>query len=85
LNPSAPKAVEAICLKAMSAERDFRYASVADLSADIGRYLAQLPVAAYRETLLDTGRRLFVKYRTAILLVVAYLIVRVMLLFWAGS
>jgi serine/threonine protein kinase len=84
-NPSAPKAVEAICLKALSPERDSRYARVAEISADVGRYLAQLPVAAYRETILDTSRRLFVKYRTAILLVLAYLVVRVVLLFWAGT
>jgi serine/threonine protein kinase len=85
LKPSVPKPLEGICLKAMSAACLDRYQSVEDLSRDVGRYLAQLPVEAYREGAIDTLRRLFAKYRTAIVLIVAYLIVRIVLLIWTGT
>jgi serine/threonine protein kinase len=85
LDSSIPKPLEATCLKAVSAHPANRYQSVSDLSSDVARYLSQLPVSAYREGIFDTASRLFSKYRTAILLVLAYLIVRIVLLFWAGT
>jgi len=85
LKASVPKPLEAIVLKAMSAERTTRYQTVQELSSYLGRYLAQLPVHAYREGILDTGTRLFSKYRTAIVLILAYLFVRIVLMFWTGT
>jgi serine/threonine protein kinase len=85
LDSSIPKALEAICLKALSAAPAERYQGVSDLSGDVGRYLSQLPISAYREGIFDTANRLFSKYRTAILLVLAYLVVRIVLLFWTGT
>src|SRR5207253_9024608 len=41
LKPAIPKALEAICLKALSADRGSRYPSVTALSHDIARYLGQ--------------------------------------------
>jgi tetratricopeptide (TPR) repeat protein/tRNA A-37 threonylcarbamoyl transferase component Bud32 len=46
---SVPKALNAICLKAMSHEKDDRYASAMDLAGDMQRYMADEPVSAYRE------------------------------------
>jgi serine/threonine protein kinase len=85
LKPSVPKPLEAICQKAMSADRGARYQTVGELSNDLGCYFAQLPVRAYREGILDTGSRLFSKYRTAIVLILAYLVVRIVLIFWTGT
>ena len=47
LNPNAPRALEAVCRKAMEREPADRYASASDLAADVRRYLADEPVTAY--------------------------------------
>ncbi len=72
--------LEAIRRKALAEEPEQRYGSVEELSAEISRCLAGLPVMAYPETLLDRARRFFVRFRTPILLVLAYLIMRLALI-----
>jgi serine/threonine-protein kinase len=79
---SAPKAVRAISQKAMAEDRANRYASASDLASDIARYLDGLPVAAYPENVFQKAARWAIRYRVAIGLVLAYLIVRALLLFW---
>lgn len=44
-----PRALEAICLKAMATRPEARYASARDLANDIERWLADEPVLAYPE------------------------------------
>ncbi|MGI9427854.1 MAG: hypothetical protein ACR2NM_04305, partial [Bythopirellula sp.] len=51
VNPKTPRALEAICLKAMARLPDNRYASGRELAADIERYLAGERVLAYEEPL----------------------------------
>jgi serine/threonine protein kinase len=51
LVPSAPAALEAVCRKAMARRAADRYASAADLAADLERWLADEPVTAMRERL----------------------------------
>jgi hypothetical protein len=53
---------------------------VEELAREVGRFQAALPVSAYRESLHDRARRIYKKYRTPILLVLAYLLMRVLLL-----
>ena len=48
-NEAVPATLEAICLKAMAREPASRYASPRDLAEEIERWLADEPVAAYRE------------------------------------
>jgi serine/threonine protein kinase len=79
---SAPKAVAAISQKAMAEDRANRYASVSDLASDIARYLDGSPVSAYPENVFQKVGRWATRYRVAIGLVLAYLIVRALLLFW---
>jgi serine/threonine protein kinase len=79
---SAPKAVLAISQKAMAEDCANRYASASDLASDIARYLDGSPVSAYPENLLQGVGRWATRYRVAIGLVLAYLIVRALLLFW---
>ena len=43
---TVPRPLEEICLKAMSSRPDDRYASCAELAADVERYLADEPVSA---------------------------------------
>jgi serine/threonine protein kinase len=75
-----PRQLEAIRRKALAEDPDQRYDSVLALAADVSRFEAGLSVSAYPETLLDRARRLFARYRTPILLVVAYLVMRLALL-----
>jgi serine/threonine-protein kinase len=49
VKPSVPTALEAICRKAMARKPEQRYARALDLAADVGNWLADEPVAAYRE------------------------------------
>jgi tetratricopeptide (TPR) repeat protein len=57
LGADVPKALEAICLKAMAQRKESRYRTVRDLIEDMERYLAGAPVSAYREpTLVRIGR-----------------------------
>jgi eukaryotic-like serine/threonine-protein kinase len=79
-----PAPLRAVCARAMADRPEDRYASVADLSADLARYIAGLAVAAYPEGMLDRTRRFTRTYRTPILLVVAYLIMRIGFLLFRG-
>ena len=76
-------ALRAICDRARAVDPTARYQSVAALAADIVNYLDALPVAAHREGLIERVRRIGARHRTAILLVLAYLVVRVALLAFA--
>jgi serine/threonine protein kinase len=79
-----PRPLEAIRSRAMAAEPEGRYPSVRELSADLGRYLDGLPVAAYRENLAEQMARLFRRYRAPILIVLAYLLMRALLILILG-
>jgi serine/threonine protein kinase len=77
LNPKASKAAEAISLKAMARFPADRYGSVAKLSEDIGKLLDAEPVSAYRENILERLGRWVGKNRFLVLLVLAYLLMRI--------
>ena len=79
---SAPKAIAAIAQKAMAEEPANRYASVSDLAQDVARYLDGAPVSAYPESPFQKAARWATRYRVAIGLVLAYLVVRALLLLW---
>ncbi|MDO8630229.1 MAG: serine/threonine-protein kinase, partial [Phycisphaerales bacterium] len=57
LNREIPRRLESICTKALSAEPEQRYASAAELSADIVRYLNGQAVLAHREGLHERVAR----------------------------
>jgi serine/threonine-protein kinase len=75
-----PAALRSICARARAADPSHRYPTASELAADIARYLDGLPVSAHRETVVARARRIAYKYRTPILLVLAYLVMRVLLL-----
>ena len=52
LEPDVPRALEAVCLKAMALEPEDRYQSPRGLAEDIERWLADEPVTAWREPIL---------------------------------
>jgi serine/threonine protein kinase len=47
--PTAPAALEAVCLRALAKSRSDRYASAGDLAGEVRRWMADEPVQAYRE------------------------------------
>jgi eukaryotic-like serine/threonine-protein kinase len=79
-DPELPRALEAICLKALALDPAARYPGVGELSDDVSRYLEGDRVLAYPEGLLGRARRFASRYRTPILLVLAYVVMRVVLL-----
>jgi serine/threonine protein kinase len=71
-----PRRLRAICLKAMAEASEERYPDAAALGEDVGRFRSGLAVDAYRESLFERAGRFAAAYRTPILLVAAYLIMR---------
>lgn len=70
------KRLRAIVTKCLNDAASARYADAGHLLKDIARYRAGLAVEASPETLWDRFVRWFVKYRTFILLIAAYLAMR---------
>ena len=80
-NAKVSKAAEAVCLKAMSASAADRYDSAAHLAADVARLLNDEPVSAYRENWFEKVGRWVSKNRVLLLIVLAYLLVRIFFIF----
>ena len=80
LNPHLTRAMEAICLKAISSDRHARYANAQELAAEITRFLDGLPVAAYREGILERVGHWIARNRFLLLLLLAYLLMRIFVL-----
>jgi serine/threonine protein kinase len=76
-----PKYLTAICAKAMAETKTQRYAGALDLANDVERFLNGLAVSSYRENIFERAWRVFKQYRFMVLLVAAYLLVRLALLF----
>jgi len=79
--PKLSKAAQAICLKARADQKENRYSTASELSADIGRLLDAEPVSAYRESAIEKASRWVSKNRFLVLLVLAYVLMRVFLVF----
>jgi eukaryotic-like serine/threonine-protein kinase len=68
--------------RAMRSDPGARYQTVAELAADVRRFLDGAAVTAHKENVLERTRRVARIYRTPIALVLAYLAMRGLLLFW---
>jgi serine/threonine protein kinase len=79
-DPVRPRQLAAIHTRAMAADPALRYASVRALAADVTRYLDGNPVTAYRESVGDRIGRVYHRYQVPILLVLAYLVMRLLFL-----
>jgi serine/threonine protein kinase len=75
----APRPLLAIANKAMSSDAPSRYTTALELSAEVERYLENLPVSAYRENLYERASRFFARNQTLLLLLMAYVLVRFLL------
>ncbi len=87
--PGAPKhgmvsrSLRAICAKATAPEMSARYSSVQELAADIGKYLDDMPVNAYSENIFERTARLVNRNRVAVVLVLAYLFMRLLFILFS--
>jgi len=72
--------LQAIAAKAMALDPVNRYATPLELMADIDRFLRDASVLAQPDRPLDAARRLLRRYRVACMLVLAYVIVRLVLM-----
>jgi WD40 repeat protein/serine/threonine protein kinase len=70
-----PRALEAICCKAMARKREERYQGALELADDVKRWLADEPVQAWPEPLLVRTRRWMSRRRTLVASTVAALVV----------
>jgi serine/threonine protein kinase/type II secretory pathway pseudopilin PulG len=66
LKSGVPRALEAICLKALARRPEDRYATALDVAEDVRRWLADEPVAAWREPVLIRVRRWMRRHRTGV-------------------
>ncbi len=78
--PRLEKSLAAICIKSTSASPADRYPSVQELALDVSRYLDGLAVGAHRESVFEKIGRFYRRYRFFILLIAAYLAMRVLIL-----
>jgi eukaryotic-like serine/threonine-protein kinase len=67
------RAIVTRCLAPRPADR---YANAGEIAADLVRYRGGQAVAAYPETVFDRAGRFFTTYRTFILIVAAYIVMR---------
>jgi hypothetical protein len=67
LDRTIPRALEAICLKAMAPRKEDRYASASALAEDMQHYLAGEPVLAYRENVWERAWRWIKRHRVLLM------------------
>ena len=79
LPEKAPRRLKAIAAKAMAKEQANRYDGALSISEDVERYLENLQVTAYRENVFERGSRFFARNQTLLLLLLAYVLVRLLL------
>jgi eukaryotic-like serine/threonine-protein kinase len=79
---SAP--LRAISERATALEANDRYDSVDALAADVRAWLDGMAVSAYAESLIEKGVRFYRRNTALIVLLVAYLAVRLFILWWRG-
>jgi serine/threonine protein kinase len=80
---TVPRPLRAICEKAMAADPNARYQSAGEMAADSVRYLDGEPVLAYPEGWLERASRICARHGAAIVLVAAYLLMRVLFILLA--
>ena len=77
VNPAVPRALEAVCLKAMANPPEGRYPSAAALADDIEHWLADEPVSAYRDPLAVRLSRWAKRHKTPVIAAAAVLLASV--------
>lgn len=79
-----PKRLGAIVRKAMADEPEERYPGAHELAVDIARYLDGQAVSAHPESAWSRAGRFVSRHRVALLLILAYVVVRTFVLLFLG-
>jgi serine/threonine protein kinase len=79
-----PRPLQSIIARACAPDPAARYASALELRDDLRRLAAGERVLAHHESLAERVARFVTLYQTAILLILAYLVMRVAILLWRG-
>jgi tetratricopeptide (TPR) repeat protein/tRNA A-37 threonylcarbamoyl transferase component Bud32 len=74
-DPSVPRALDAVCAKAMAKARPDRYAKASELAEEVQRFLADAPVRAYREPFAARAGRWARRHRSLVAGAAAVLLV----------
>jgi hypothetical protein len=77
-------ALKAIAAKASAVDADARYQTVEALATDLARFRNHDPVGAYRESAMERMLRVYRRYELPILLLLAYVVMRFVLLVFRG-
>ena len=83
LKPHIPRALEAICLKAMSLKTADRYATPRELAKEIEHWLADEPVTAFTEPLTTRLARFGRRHRAWVQVSMAVVLLLVTLMIWS--
>lgn len=83
-HPKIARPLEAVCLKSLATDPAERYNSVLAFSTDVTHFLDGEPVSAYKETLVERIDRWIARNRFLVFLILAYLLMRILLLIAAG-
>lgn len=82
LAAKTPRSLAAICAKATAPLQRDRYATARDLANDVSRWLDGQPVSAYRETIIERAGRWLTRNRALVTIVIAYLVMRIIVILW---
>ena len=78
--PAAPRALRAVVRKAMHFDPRERYATARELANEIDRFLAGRPVSAHPDNVFTGAGRFLWRHRVAVILLLAYAVVRAVVL-----
>ena len=79
-----PRPLASVVRKAMTHDPAGRYGSAGALAADVRCWMDGVPVAAHRESWLERLWRLALRFRTAIAVILSYLLLRMIVLLVLG-
>jgi serine/threonine-protein kinase len=79
---AVPRRLAAIAAKAAAAVKADRYGDVGQLAADVVRYLDGRSLLAYRENAIERAGRWLSRNRPLVTIVLAYLVMRAIVLLW---
>jgi len=84
IDPAIPRPLDSIVARAMAANPADRYGSALLMAEDLDRFLDGQPVSAHRETLLEKTGRVIGRNKALFWLVLAYLVMRAVILAATG-
>lgn len=82
LPSKVPRALAAVCAKATAPAQEDRYATARDLANDVSHWLDGQPVSAYRENAVERTGRWLSRNRALVTIMIAYLVMRVIVILW---